>query len=269
MNFTDLPEFHGFATTRNITSPELRDLHYKNWRLKIGIWRLYFSSCLPKGDLRICLNSSPACLVTLACVAGKISSLFAVVFRCQGRKKIGSIQQVKLKPACLNCSFPASPSLFAGFWWNPTITKCHATKKIVGYRLYSGVFAIVKQSGPRESLERRKVEPEEMRCCRQSTLVHLLKSFPELHEHDIERAWYCPQSRESVNMKTFDTRMVSQNGSIKGMSLGSAASPHLSPPGHCFFLFDPVFSPFRWLRSWFQTIQIWSIRNRETILNER
>ena len=93
VNFADLPEFHSFATARNITSPELRHLHYKNWWLKICIWRL----CLPKGDLRIILNSSLACLVTLACVAGKISSLFAVVFRCQGRKKIGSIQQVKLK----------------------------------------------------------------------------------------------------------------------------------------------------------------------------
>ena len=97
VSFTDLPELHGFTTARNIPSPELRHLHYKNWRLKICIWRLYFSSCLPKGDLMIFLNSSPACLVTLACVAGKISSLFAVVFRCQGRKKIGSIQQVKLK----------------------------------------------------------------------------------------------------------------------------------------------------------------------------
>ena len=37
VNFTDLPEFHGFTTARNITSPELRHLHYKNWRLKICI----------------------------------------------------------------------------------------------------------------------------------------------------------------------------------------------------------------------------------------
>ena len=97
VNFADLPEFYGFATARNITSPELRHLHYKNWRLKICIWRLYFSSCSPNGDLRIFLILSPACLVTLPCVAGKVSSLFAVVFRCRGRKKIGSIQQVKLK----------------------------------------------------------------------------------------------------------------------------------------------------------------------------
>ena len=100
VNFADLPEFHGFATAQNITSPELRHLHYKIWRLKIYIWQLYFSSCSPNGDLRIFLISSPACLVTLACVAGKISSLFAVVFRCRGCKKIGSIQQVKLK-SCL------------------------------------------------------------------------------------------------------------------------------------------------------------------------
>ena len=117
-----------------------------------------------------------------------------------------------------------------------------------------------------------KVEPGEMRWCRQSTLVHLLKSFLKLYEPSIERARYCPQHRKSVNMKTFDTRMVSHNGSIKGMSLGSAASPPpppLPPPGHRFFLFDPVFCPFPPLWSWFQTIQIWSIRNRENILNER
>ena len=100
VNSPDLPEFHGFTTARNITSPELRHLHYENWRLKICIWRLYFPSCLPKGDLRIFLNLSPACLVTLVCVDGKISSLLAVAFRCLGRKKIGSTQQVKLK-SCL------------------------------------------------------------------------------------------------------------------------------------------------------------------------
>ena len=60
VNFADLPEFHAFATTRNTTSPELRHLHDSNWRLKICIWRLYFSSWSPKGDLRIFLISSPA-----------------------------------------------------------------------------------------------------------------------------------------------------------------------------------------------------------------
>ena len=62
VNFVDLhvPEFHSFATVRNITIPELRHLHYTNWRLKICIWRLYFSSWSPKGDLRIFLISSPA-----------------------------------------------------------------------------------------------------------------------------------------------------------------------------------------------------------------
>ena len=33
---------------------------YTNWRLKICIWPLYFSSQLPKGDLTIFLISSPA-----------------------------------------------------------------------------------------------------------------------------------------------------------------------------------------------------------------
>ena len=32
---------------------------YTNWRLKICIWRLYFSSWSPKGDLRIFLILSP------------------------------------------------------------------------------------------------------------------------------------------------------------------------------------------------------------------
>ena len=32
---------------------------YRNWRLKICIWRLYFSNWSPKGDLRIFLISNP------------------------------------------------------------------------------------------------------------------------------------------------------------------------------------------------------------------
>ena len=59
VNFADLPEFHGFLTSRNTTSPELCHLHDTNWRLKICIWRLYFSSWSPKGDLRIFFNFEP------------------------------------------------------------------------------------------------------------------------------------------------------------------------------------------------------------------
>ena len=39
---------------------ELRHLHFTNWRLKICIWRLYFSGWSPQGDLKIFLISSPA-----------------------------------------------------------------------------------------------------------------------------------------------------------------------------------------------------------------
>ena len=51
----------GSATARNIRGPdyELRHLHYTNWRLKICIWRLYFSSWSPKGDLTIFFNFEP------------------------------------------------------------------------------------------------------------------------------------------------------------------------------------------------------------------
>ena len=59
VSFVDLLEFHSLATARNITSPELRHLHYTNWRLKICIWQLYFSRLSRKGDLRILLISSP------------------------------------------------------------------------------------------------------------------------------------------------------------------------------------------------------------------
>ena len=38
---------------------ELRHLHFTNWRLKICIWRLYFSGWSPKGNLKIFLISSP------------------------------------------------------------------------------------------------------------------------------------------------------------------------------------------------------------------
>ena len=162
-------------------------------------------------------------------------------------RRLGAFSKSNWNPACLNCSFPDSHSLFAGFWWNPAITKCHGTQKILGYRLYSGVFAIAKQSGPRGSLGRRKG-----RAWRNALMppIHphsYFKIFFKLYEHDIERAQYCPQHRESVNMKTFDTRMVSQNGSIKGMSLSSAASPlplpsrpPLFPSWPCFLSFSPT-----------------------------
>ena len=71
VNFADLhePEFHSFTTAPNIAIPELRHLHYTNWRLKICIWRLYFSSWSPKGDLRIFLISSHVeCAKVLECV---------------------------------------------------------------------------------------------------------------------------------------------------------------------------------------------------------
>ena len=115
-----------------------------------------------------------------------------------------------------------------------------------------------------------RVEPGEMRWCRQSTLVHLLKSFLEWYERDIERARYCPQDRESVQHED----IWHQNGITEWQHqrhvsrLCYIPSPPLPSPGHRFFLFDPVFCPFPPLRSWFQTIQIWSIRNRENILNE-
>ena len=41
---------------------ELRHLHFTNWRLKICIWRLYFSGWSPQGDLKIFLISNPEIL---------------------------------------------------------------------------------------------------------------------------------------------------------------------------------------------------------------
>ena len=38
---------------------ELRHFHFTNWRLKICIWRLYFSGWSPQGDLKIFLILSP------------------------------------------------------------------------------------------------------------------------------------------------------------------------------------------------------------------
>ena len=63
-----LRAFVNFATSRNTTSPELGHFHDTNWRLKICIWRLYFSSWSPKGDLRIFLISSPVFLGVLSVV---------------------------------------------------------------------------------------------------------------------------------------------------------------------------------------------------------
>ena len=69
-------EFRGSAMARNIRSPnyDLRHLHFTNWRLEICIWRLYFSSWSPKGDLTIFLISSPVCRVYCVTVKTKNSS---------------------------------------------------------------------------------------------------------------------------------------------------------------------------------------------------
>ena len=64
MNFAGSCGFIGISWLRDHTKYqkpwyyELRHLHYSNWRLKICIWRLYFSSWSPKGDLRIYIISS-------------------------------------------------------------------------------------------------------------------------------------------------------------------------------------------------------------------
>ena len=57
VNFVDLPEFHGFATVQNITSPELHHLRYANWarlfkgrlalKLRLNLTRVSFS-CVQK-----------------------------------------------------------------------------------------------------------------------------------------------------------------------------------------------------------------------------
>ena len=51
---------------------ELRHLHFTNWRLKICIWRLYFSGWSPKGDLKIFLISSPE--IPFWLLLGKVST---------------------------------------------------------------------------------------------------------------------------------------------------------------------------------------------------
>ena len=54
--------FVNFAALRRREIPEALTtscIIYTNWRLKIYIWRLHFSSWSPKGDLRIFLISSP------------------------------------------------------------------------------------------------------------------------------------------------------------------------------------------------------------------
>ena len=86
-------------------------------------------------------------------------------------------------------------------------------------------------------------------CIDSPKSVFLKIVFSELYEHDIERARYCQEHRESVNMKTFDqpehdTRIWNHawNGGIKGMSPGSAA---LSPfPSHRYFSYLTPFFPF-------------------------
>ena len=139
--------------------------------------------------------------------------------------------------------------------------KLLVTGCIVGSSLYQN------KAGQEVVWGGERVEPGEMRWCRQSNLIHLLKSFLELYEHDVERVRYCPQHPESVNMKTFDTRMVSQNGSMKGMSLGSAAPTTPPPPpalqATAFSFLTLFFSPFP--RLWLSKFGQWEIETQCTI----
>ena len=74
---------------------ELRHLHITNWRLKICIWRLHFSSWLPKGDLKIFLISSPAYIVFIVAVPF-LHIPFTIIWACMevGRRKLMSLQLV-------------------------------------------------------------------------------------------------------------------------------------------------------------------------------
>ena len=232
-------------TARNITSPELRHLHYKNWRLKICNWQLYFSSCLPQGNLRILLISSPACLVTLACVAGKISSLL-LFLGVGAARRLGAFSKWNWNPTCLNCSFPASPSLFAGFWWNPAITKCHGTEKILGYRLYRGVFAIAKQSGPRG----RNVERRKGRAWRNALMppIHPRSSYKIFSW--IAWAWYWKSAILSTALRICQHEDIwHQNGITewqhqRHVSRFCCIPPPPSPPGHRFSFLTRFFALF-------------------------
>ena len=142
-------------------------------------------------------------------------------------------------------------------------------KKLWGYRLYNGVFAIAKRSGPRESLERRKG-----RAWRNALmlLIHPCSSFKIFSR--IAWAWYWKSAILSTVQRICQHEDIwHQNGITEWQHqrhvfrLCYISSPPPSRPP--LYPFWPCFSLFCWLRSWFQTIQIWSIRNRETILNER
>ena len=57
---------------------------------------------------------SPACLVTLACVAGKISSLFAVVFKCRQEDWEHSASQIEILLALI-VHFPTAIACLQDF----------------------------------------------------------------------------------------------------------------------------------------------------------
>ena len=91
-----------------------------------------------------------------------------------------------------------------------------------------------------------RVEPGEMRWCRQSTLVHLLKSFLEWYERDIERARYCPQDRESVQHEDIwhqngITEWQHQRHVSRLCYIPPPPTPPSRPP---LFPFGPCFLPF-------------------------
>ena len=74
--------------------------------------------------------SSPACLVTLACVAGKISSLFAVVFRCRQEDWEHSASQIEILLALI-VHFPTAIACLQDFDGTPLQRSAMVPKKFL------------------------------------------------------------------------------------------------------------------------------------------
>ena len=132
----------------------------------------------------------------------------------------------------------------------------------------SGVFAIAKQSELRGSLGRR-----EGRAWRNALTppIHPRPYFKIFSQ--IVGAWYWKSTILSTAPRICQHEDIwHQNGIIewwhqRHVSRLCCISPLPPAPSPlqaiAFLLFDSVLCPFPPLQSWFQAIQIWSIRNRE------
>ena len=129
---------------------ELHHLHCTKWLLKICIWRLYFSSWQPKGDLRIFLILNPVlpadgfsytvysndcywCVfLLLHFTRGSIGCICIVVFIVASVLPADGLSYTVYSNDCYFSALQVASQTFKLFWWNKIINEPGLSSRVGG-----------------------------------------------------------------------------------------------------------------------------------------